>query len=203
MRNVVSIFLLLNGVVFLAWQFSDSVQFMQEHFVVSYARLASGQLYTLLSSVFSHNMILHFIINMFVLQSFGPFLENYLGSVRFTVFYLVCGVMGSASHALTSYYFLDQPGLEAIGASGAIAGIIMIFALSFPKEKILLFGLIPMPAIFGAFAFMGLDLWGLYEQSSGSGLPIGHGAHLGGAFAGLFIHILYLRRFRSKRLFWR
>ena len=110
--------------------------------------------------------------------------------------------MGSLSHALTSQFFLDQPNLDALGASGAIAGIIMAFALSFPREKILLFGILPMPAIFGAFAFMGLDLWGLYEQSSGSGLSIGHGAHLGGAFAGLFSHFLYLKRLKSKRLFW-
>jgi hypothetical protein len=58
----------------------------------------------------------------------------------------------------------------------------------------LLFFVVPLPAIVGALAFIGLDVWGLIAQAEGGGLPIGHGAHLGGAFAGILYYVLFLRR---------
>jgi membrane associated rhomboid family serine protease len=68
-----------------------------------------------------------------------------------------------------------------------------LFSLIFKKEKIYLLGFIPMPALVGALVFVGLDLWGLFAQAKGGGLPIGHGAHLGGAFAGLIFYLIYAR----------
>ena len=82
----------------------------------------------------------------------------------------------------------------ALGASGAIAGLVLVFSLIFPREKILLMGIIPVPALFGALAFVGLDLWGLTAQAHGGGLPIGHGAHLGGALTGMLYYVFFLRR---------
>jgi hypothetical protein len=49
-----------------------------------------------------------------------------------------------------------------------------------------------MPAILGALLFVGLDLLGLYAQTEGSGLPIGHGAHLGGAATGVLFYLFFL-----------
>lgn len=183
----------LCGIIFMMWHFTETKPLMPEHFLVSFQALSEGRYWTLLTSVYSHNMMLHFFLNMYVLFSFGSFLERFLGHFKFALFYLIAGIVGSLSHALTSWYFLGEADLPALGASGAIAGIILIFSLCFPKEKILLLGIIPLPAIFGAFLFVGLDLWGLYEQSTGSGLPIGHGAHLGGSFTGLFIYLFYIR----------
>lgn len=94
---------------------------------------------------------------------------------------------------------LSEPSLPALGASGAIAGLILVFSLVFPKEKILLFGLVPIPALWGALAFVGLDIWGLVAQTKGGGLPIGHGAHLGGALSGFLYFRFYLRpRLRAR-----
>jgi membrane associated rhomboid family serine protease len=62
----------------------------------------------------------------------------------------------------------------------------------FPKQLIYIFGLIPIPAIFGTIIFVSLDLVGLLTQAAGSSVPIGHGAHLGGALAG-FIYSRYLK----------
>lgn len=181
------------SVIFMCWQFTETRPFMPEHFLVSFEALNEGRFWTLFTSMYSHNMLLHFFINMYVLWSFGSFLETFLGHFRFAAFYILAGLMGSLSHALTSMYFMGDPQLPALGASGAIAGIILVFSLCFPREKILLLGILPLPAIVGAFLFIGLDLWGLYEQSQGHGLPIGHGAHLGGAFTGLFIFLFYIR----------
>jgi membrane associated rhomboid family serine protease len=89
---------------------------------------------------------------------------------------------------------MNQPSLPALGASGAISGVIMLFSLMYPNEKLLLLGFIPMPAMVGAVLFVGLDLWGLIAQTQGSDLPIGHGAHLGGALYALVYYYLVMRK---------
>jgi rhomboid-like protein len=192
---VVPIIIVLNVAVFLLWHSNSTTsRFMYDNFLVSWQSLAEGRWWTLLTSVFSHNMFLHIFINMFVLNSFGSLLESVLGWRRFLVFYLGAGVISSLCHCVVSALLLHNPELPALGASGAIAGLVLVFALTFPDEKILLFALIPLPALWGALGFVGLDLWGLFEQSKGGGLPIGHGAHLGGAFAGVLYYWFYLRK---------
>lgn len=191
---VVTIIILLNAAVFIMWLiFSDMSPFMIDNFLVSWTWLAEGRYWTVLTSVFSHNMLWHILINMFVLSSFGPIMERVLGAKAFLKFYLSAGIFSSFSHAAVSAFLLGQPDLPALGASGAIAGLILLFAFMFPRQKILLFGLIPLPSLWGALAFVGLDLWGLVAQAEGGGLPIGHGAHLGGALAGVLYYFLFVR----------
>jgi membrane associated rhomboid family serine protease len=184
-----------NVIVFLAWKIFDSspTGFMAQNFLVSWTALSEGRIWTLLTSVYSHNMFLHIFLNMYVLSSFGPIVERVLGPRSFLRFYLVAGFFSSLAHALTCLFFMDDPSLPALGASGSIAGVILLFALLYPKEKILILGLIPIPALVGALLIVGLDIWGLVEQAGGQGLPIGHGAHLGGAFTGLLYYFFILR----------
>jgi membrane associated rhomboid family serine protease len=66
----------------------------------------------------------------------------------------------------------------------------------FPREKVYLLGLFPLPAFWAIFLFVGLDLWGLLAQTEGGQLPIGHGAHLGGALAGGFFYLNYRSHFK-------
>ncbi len=167
---------------------------MADHFLVSWDGLMQGRFWTLITSVFSHNMFIHFLMNMFVLSSFGPVLERLLGSRRFIMVYFIAGVFSSFCHALVSAMLLGQPDLPALGASGAVSAVILIFSFLFPKNTILIFGLIPVPALWGAVLFIGLDVWGLVAQAEGGGLPIGHGAHLGGAFTGIIYYYFFLRR---------
>lgn len=195
---LVPIIIGLNILVFLLWMFSGhSPQYMEKNFSVSYSGVMDGRYWTLLTSVFSHTLFWHLLLNMFVLRSFGTLLERVLGSWRFLKFYLVAGVAGSLVHISVSAYILGVPELPAVGASGAISGLILVFALMFPREKILLFAIIPLPALFGALAFMALDVWGLISQAEGGGLPIGHGAHLGGAAAGIIYYFTSLRKYRA------
>lgn len=169
--------------------------FMVENFLVSYSGLMAGHFWTLITSVFSHYSAFHIFINMYVLYGFGQAMETVLGTKRFVSFYLIAGICASITHSLVSSYLLNEPGLPALGASGAVAGLILLFSLVFPREKILLLGIIPMPAIFGALVFVGIDIWGLIAQAQGTnGLPIGHGAHLGGAFAGLIYYFLIRKK---------
>jgi membrane associated rhomboid family serine protease len=191
---IIWLIILLNVVVFLLWQTGGEPRmvFMEDNFAVSWDALMAGHWWTLLTAVFSHYLFLHILLNMLVLNSFGPIVVQLLGTRFFVIFYLIAGVVSSLSHAMVSNFILHTPDLPAVGASGSIAGVLLLFCLLFPKEKILLLGIIPLPAIWGALAFVALDLWGLVAQAEGGGLPIGHGAHLGGAFCGLIAY-LYLR----------
>lgn len=194
---VTRLIIMVNICVFAMWMFYDLV-FMSQNFTVSWVALAEHRYWTLLTSVFSHNLLIHIAINMFVLNSFGSIMEEVLGPWRYFKFYLAAGVMSSLAHALVSAFLIGEPEMAAVGASGSIAGLVLLFSLLFPREKILLFGIIPLPAIIGAIAFIGLDIWGLVAQTEGGGLPIGHGAHLGGALSGI-VYYIWLRRHGLKR----
>jgi membrane associated rhomboid family serine protease len=198
---IVTFILVINTVIYILWNYSNAVtpEFMDANFLVSWQALLDGRYWTLITSVFSHSQFFHFLLNMLVLHSFGNIMTRTLGVKRFVVFYLLAGAFSSFVHSAVSAFLLHDASLPALGASGALTGIIMIFALIYPKEKLLLFGLIPMPAIFGALLFVGLDIWGLSSQAEGGGLPIGHGAHLGGSFAGLVYYFVFLRsKFRAR-----
>lgn len=192
---VVSIIIKINIIVFFLWFiFGYEPSFMIRHFLVSWEAVSEGRIWTLITSVFSHNMLFHIFINMFVFYGFGMTLEKVFGPYRFLRFYLAAGITGSIGHCLVSTMILGMPEVPALGASGAISGVILLFSLMFPKEKLLILGLIPIPAIWGALMFVALDLWGLIAQSRGSTLPIGYGAHLGGALCGMTYYILFVRK---------
>lgn len=196
-KKLILVIIALNAAVFFAWMKASGstfeTEFMAANFLVSWTHLAFGREWVLITSVFSHNLLWHFALNMLVLYSFGPIVIYVIGAWRFLSFYIIAGIISSFSHAWVSAYILHDPSLQALGASGAIAGVIFLFALMFPKEKILLFGIVPVPAIIGGFLFLGLDLWGLWAQAGGGGLPIGHGAHLGGAATGIIYYLLRIR----------
>ncbi|MBC7370247.1 MAG: rhomboid family intramembrane serine protease [Bdellovibrionaceae bacterium] len=200
-RSILVILLIaINILVYFLWASKDPFRmaYMQENFAVSWEGLMAGRYWTLLTSVFSHYMFIHLLFNMLVLNSFGPIVIEVVGSKFFIIFYLVAGIFSSLCHAVVTAFFLHQPNLPAVGASGAIAGVLLLFCLLFPREKILLMGIIPLPAMWGAIAFVALDVWGLIAQSRGGGLPIGHGAHLGGALCGLIAYFFLRKRVRRQ-----
>jgi membrane associated rhomboid family serine protease len=196
----VSVIIGINVLVFLAWQAASVVpglgDFLVVNFLVSTSRLLHGYVWTLVTAAFSHNELWHVAINMFVLWSFGTVLERLWGTRIFVIFYLVAAVASSLSHCAVSSLIMGNGDIPALGASGAVSGLLLAYALYFPRHKILLFGVIPVPALAGVLAFVGIDLWGLVAQSRGGGLPIGHGAHLGGALAGALMYFFWLRATR-------
>jgi membrane associated rhomboid family serine protease len=188
----------LNLVVFLLWQQAGEENqsllfFMASNFLVSTAHVLHGHVWTLITAAFSHQLVLHLAINMFVLWSFGTLLEQLWGTRLFTVFYLSTAVAASVCHCLVSSLLMGSDNISALGASGAVCALLLAYALTFPRHKILLLGIVPVPALAGVLAFVGIDLWGLAAQTRGGGLPIGHGAHLGGALAGAIWYFGYLR----------
>jgi membrane associated rhomboid family serine protease len=198
----VPVIIAINVLVFLAWQAADYnealKQVMVGNFLVSPAHLAYGHWWTLITSAFSHIDLWHIALNMFVLWSFGTVLERLWGIRVFVVFYITAAIVASASHCFVSSVLMGNPNINALGASGAVSGLLLAFALMFPSHKILLFGVIPIPALVGALGFVAIDLWGLFAQTQGGGIGIGHGAHLGGALCGFLFWAMYLRK-RFKR----
>ena len=79
----------------------------------------------------SHQGIFHILFNMLVLASLGPLIEMVLGSPRFLKFYLFCGVVASLFLA-----YLDPSPVSVVGASTAISGVLVAFAMYFPKQKL-------------------------------------------------------------------
>ncbi|HMQ10478.1 MAG TPA: rhomboid family intramembrane serine protease [Oligoflexia bacterium] len=191
-KSFVPLCIALNVIVFLLWRTLPR-EFMFENFTVSWLALSQSRFWTLVTSAFSHIELWHLLINMFVLNSFGPVLEHIVGKTSFWRFYIFAAIIGSLAHAVVSKFLMNQAELPAVGASGAIAGVILLFALKFPKEKILLFGIVPVPALIGSMLFIGIDVWGLIAQTKGGGLGIGHGAHLGGSLAGLLYYLMYIK----------
>lgn len=186
-----------NIFVFLLWYLFIVVDpsFMTQNFLVSWAGILDGRVWTLVTSVFSHNLLFHLFINMYFFYGFGRAIESSIGSRRFFNLYMLSGIAGSLGHCFVSGNLLQQPQLAALGASGAISGVLVFFSFSFPREKVYLLGIIPMPAYVGMLLFVGLDLFGLMAQTQGSQLPIGYGAHLGGASFGA----IYFFQFKKKR----
>lgn len=130
---------------------------------------------TLLSSQFLHAGFTHVGFNMLFLWIFGNNIEEELGSVKYLVFYLSCGVLA----ALAQWLFSMNSGVPSLGASGAIAGVMGAYILKFPKARIVtfiplgfLFTTVRVPAIF----FLGF--WFL-QQAFNSVAMLGAPANVG------------------------
>ncbi len=90
--------------------------------------------------MFVHGGLMHLALNMFMLWMFGPRIEREFGTRSFTYFYLWCGLGGAVFHLL-----LVRQGV-VVGASGAVVGVVLAFALRWPDENLYLFGVLPMRA---------------------------------------------------------
>lgn len=160
-------------------------------------------LITFLTHMFMHGGWLHFLSNMWILFIFGDNVEDRMGSLRFLVFYLLCGFVG----ALAQAFVAPKSPLPAIGASGAIAGVLGAYWALFPKAKVV--NLVPLffmplfieiPAIFYlGFWFVSQIYFGLISQPN-SGLTGGVAwwAHIGGFVFGLVFHRFFLQRRDAK-----
>jgi membrane associated rhomboid family serine protease len=150
---------------------------------------------TLLFSMFMHGGIAHIAGNMLFLWIFGDNLEHYLGHVRYASFYLVCGILASLAHVLTTAMFAtDSAGMliPSLGASGAISGVLGGYILLYPHRRVTVFlfrFLTEVPA------YVAIGLWFVFQLISGLGIlgggsqqgGVAYAAHIGGFVAGLVL----------------
>src|SRR5882724_2240366 len=178
--------ILLNVAVFLL-QHAGSGQ-IEEHFAL-YPLGEDFRIWQLFSYAFLHSGYPHIFFNMFALYMFGGALEHFLGAKRFTWFYFVSVLTAGLSQLVMT--FIEGSNEPTIGASGGVFGLLLGFAMFFPRERImLLFPPIPMPA------WLFVTAYGLIELVLGatSTQPgVAHFAHLGGMLGG-YLTILWWRR---------
>lgn len=176
--------------------------------------------FQIVTSMFMHGSIMHLAFNMMSLYFLGPFVEKVMGSERFLMFYLLCGLGATAAHlginAYEYYGLIDgvsgadlleikEKGrsillrnqnysdpimgsinrilnVGALGASGAVYGVMIAFASMFPNIKMMVFPL-PVP-VKAKYLAIGLIVFGIYNGFGGHQQGIAHFAHLGGAVTG-------------------
>lgn len=170
----------------------------------------------LITYMFMHGGWPHILFNMFALFSFGPTLEYTMGPKKFLNFYFICGigagvlqmlVQAIEVHNLIGTFTIPAPNLEVsyiqaagdnalklysiyhsslVGASGAIFGLLVAFAMLFPNlELMMLFIPIPIKAKYFVGFYVLLEIYNGFAQAQGD--PVAHFAHIGGALFGFIL----------------
>jgi membrane associated rhomboid family serine protease len=195
---VIKQLLLINVGVFLIQTLLESIQFggypgwyfLNRYFALNplvgidpSGQSYNFQLWQVISYQFMHGGFSHIFFNMFMLWMFGNEIENIMGSKKFLFFYLLSGI-GAAVFQLLLGPVLSNQLAFTIGASGAVYGVMIAFALFFPDRQIYVYFLFPVKAKY-LIAFLVL----IEFMSVGDMSLVAHLAHIGGAITG-FIFIM-------------
>jgi len=159
----------------------SSRRIIQRYAESPYEIAHSGRWEQLITSGFLHVDLGHLFMNMLTLFFFGPPMEKVLGGGGFLVLYLGSMLAGGI---LTLAIHYRHPSYRAIGASGAVSGVLFGFVLFRPLAPIYIFFIpIGIPAILFAFGYLAVSIYGMRSRWG----HIGHEAHLGGALGGLIL----------------
>lgn len=163
--------LLANVAIF----FLTASQFLDGSFLALYPGAILQRPWGILTYMFVHGGFWHIAFNMIGLFFFGPRLEMQLGGKSFLSLYLLSGLGGAA------FSFIFARHGAVVGASGAVFGVLLGFAYFWPRERIYIWGILPIEArwLVGILAAVSL-----YSGISGSDAGVAHFAHLGGFAAG-------------------
>ena len=202
----VNIFLIVTNVVVFFYQVTLPIG-AQKAFVFSHgaipakiSALAIGHgtaqiaLLPLITSLFLHGGLMHLLGNMLFLYIFGDNVEDYYGHFGYLMFYLVCGIGSGLVHVAFNWH----SAIPAIGASGAISGVMGAYILLFPRARILTFFfifLIPIPSFFILaywFAFQFLEALSSVGSVTPGGVAVW--AHVGGFLIGMMITAIVASR---------
>ena len=150
-------------------------------------KVAQGQLWRMVTYAFLHDTRSpwHIVFNMLVLWMFGPAIEQVLGKREFLAFYLTAAVAAGLCHLGFSYAMQDPNG--AVGASGALMGVLMLYAVFYPHAPITIYFVLTLEARWMILIYLIYDAWPILQALSGSGRQtdgIAHAAHLGGLVFG-------------------
>jgi membrane associated rhomboid family serine protease len=147
-----------------------------EHLILIPA-LVTERPWTLVTHIFLHGSFMHFLVNMFVFFFFAPTLERKIGSSKFLLIFFLAGIVAGIGWCLTSIN-------PALGASGALYGVLGALALLMPKMKVYIFPL-PIPVEIWIVVIFFALFFDVLPVIMGSPDGIAHTAHLSGLFFGL------------------
>lgn len=181
--------LIINVLFFIGSQYIGEMAY--NYFALFSFESPNFKIYQLLTHMFMHGSISHIAFNMFALYSFGSTLEQFWGSKKFLFFYISCGLGAGIINNLVNQYFLNDITTVAVGASGAIYGLLVAFAFMFPSAELaMMFIPVPIKAKYFVPGIIAVDLFlGLKGSSifGSGGTGVAHFAHIGGALIGFAI----------------
>jgi membrane associated rhomboid family serine protease len=189
----------------------------QEAFVSTYALIparyfalggfdSTEDLLPFVTMMFLHGGWLHLILNMWTLWLFGGVVEDRLGSGRYVAFYLTCGIAAAIAHAAVN----PTSTVPALGASGAIAGVMGCYMRLFPWARVIVvIPIIFIPLFFELPAVVFVGLWFILQLLQGTidllstftGAGVAWWAHVGGFLVGFAIGPLLVRSERAYRTY--
>ncbi len=180
--NKILLLIIIANVLMSLKGFSDRAFFEKYKFNVG--AIKNGEFIRHFSSGFLHADYIHLFFNMYALYIFAPIVINRFGAIFFVLIYFIC--LGFSS--LYSYYYNKNNNYySAIGASGAVAGIIYASILLYPNMTLLMFPLpIPIPGYIFGIGYLIYSIYGMKNQLGN----IGHSAHLGGAITGYILTLI-------------
>src|SRR5882672_1924586 len=150
---------------------------------------------TLLISMFMHGGIAHIAGNMLFLWIFGDNVEDRMGHLRYLIFYLVCGLLASLAHVISTVMFAADPSsllIPSLGASGAISGVLGAYIVLYPHRRVTA---IVFRFITDVPAYVAIGIWFAFQLISGLGVlgggsqlgGVAYAAHIGGFVAGVVL----------------
>ena len=203
-RNLI----IINIIFFVATLINEN--FMVSAFALFYPKSTYFHSWQIITHMFMHGGFWHILFNMYTLWMFGSVIERMIGEKKFLIFYFVCGLGAAALHtgveylqaqnfmadiangstsAATAYAALKST--PCLGASGAIYGVIIAYAMLFPESRLtLLFPPVTLSAKWMVIIFAGIEL---LTGLTGTVVGVAHFAHLGGMLLGWLL-IRYWRK---------
>lgn len=182
--DFVTVAIVLFNVLLSLRGFNDRLFF--EKYLFQTGSILNGKEYIrMISSGFLHAGWAHLAFNMIALWSFGGLVEDFLGSISFLILYFIALIAGN----LTSLYMhRGELFYRAVGASGAVSGVVFASILLYPQGSVYVF-LIPfaIPSWLFGFIYLMISIYGMRTQRDN----IGHEAHFGGAIAGLIMTLWF------------
>lgn len=180
--NTILIIIIVSNILMSFKGFNDLAFFRKYEFHIGSIR--AGEQIRMFSSAFLHADLGHLFFNMFTLYMFAPVVIEYFGGYSFLIIYVGSLIFGSL---LTLLFHKDDYNYRAIGASGAVTGILYSAILIQPDMSLYLFFIpIPIPAFIFGIGYLLYSIYGMKAKNDN----IGHTAHFGGAIGGYLITIM-------------
>ncbi len=160
-------------------------QYFFERYKFGIGAIQSGQKERMFTSGFLHVDLSHLFLNMFTLYFFADVVISWFGAFKFILIYFVSLLAGSL---LALFFHRQEPYYSAVGASGAVTGILYSAILLQPDMQLgIMFIPIPLPAYVFGIAYMLYSIYGMKKRLGN----IGHTAHFGGAIGGYAATLLF------------
>ncbi|MFT5070276.1 MAG: membrane associated rhomboid family serine protease [Chitinophagales bacterium] len=178
------VYILIGANVLFSWQ-AFSKRSLFEKYKFRIGSILSGKEYIrMVSSAFLHADMTHLLVNMIALYSFGVAMSYSISTLQFALLYTVSLLAGNL---LALFFNKTNYAYSAVGASGAVSGVVFASVLFYPDGNVLLFFIIPMKTWIFGILYLLYSVYGMNKQNDN----IGHEAHLGGAVAGVLLALAF------------